>query len=221
MPIVTIRGHYGSYAHEIAQEVADSLDARHLDHELVEAVAKELGVPVEDVEELERVPITLRERIVNALVRAFERAGAAGAIDRSFGQISYVHWYEPVAPPLTESAYRETMERVVHELAGMESLVLMGKGTQVILRERARVLHVFVTAPLDIRVRRVMERERQDEATARKRIEAEDAHRRAYVKKYFNADLEDIGLYDLVLDTGKVSKEAAVETVLRLAGEVA
>lgn len=220
MSVITIRGHYGSDADEIAAEVARRLQAPHIGQELLEEVASRLGVSLSEVEELEKVPTSLYERILDAVARALERTWGVGGPGVPIGPVAYEPYFTPLTPPVTESAYRKALEDVVHDLASTEQVILTGRGTQVILRERERTFHIFITAPLELRAQRVARREGLPLEEARRRVMEVDARRRAFVKRYFKAHIEDLTLYDLVLNTGKFSPQVAVETIVSLAGQL-
>ncbi|MBU1341335.1 MAG: cytidylate kinase-like family protein, partial [Proteobacteria bacterium] len=49
---------------------------------------------------------------------------------------------------------------------------------------------------------------------AQKHMVSTDANRSAFVKRYFNSDATDASNYDLVLNTGTLSIETAVQVIL-------
>jgi hypothetical protein len=75
---------------------------------------------------------------------------------------------------------------------------------------------VRVCAPLDVRIRRVMERYGVDRDEATRRTMAYDQGVRARMRQMFDVDWTDPLLYDLVINTGAVSSATAVEQVLGL-----
>jgi cytidylate kinase len=54
-----------------------------------------------------------------------------------------------------------------------------------------------------------------DAEAARKEMERSDSSRRAFIKRYFKAELEDPVHYDLVINTGRFSFETAASLVSR------
>ena len=71
--------------------------------------------------------------------------------------------------PLGDTRYLEALKSVVRELAKSPSLVIRGRGSQFILKDHPRSLHVLVVAPFDIRVKRVMKDLKIDEEAARRK----------------------------------------------------
>ncbi|MBI4202368.1 MAG: cytidylate kinase-like family protein [Chloroflexi bacterium] len=219
MPAITVRGHSGSLTTEIAHRVAERLGVPVMDRHILEETARRLNVPVEQVEEMERVPMTLRERIVDALGRHLQNpwamvAGPPGHM----GAVGLAAYYDHLPHQADQQAYVKALENIVHDLATDDSVVLTTKGSQVMLNQHEAAFHVFTTAPLEVRVKRIMARNllsKEEEAKAM--IDRIDGERKAYLKRYFNVDRDDLRLYDLVLNTGKVSPEDAIETILNLA----
>ncbi|MBI2170577.1 MAG: cytidylate kinase-like family protein [Chloroflexi bacterium] len=218
MPVITIRGHSGSFTSEIARRAADRLGVRVMDRQVLEETAKRLNMPVEEVEELEQVPTTRRERILEALGRHLQNpwalvAGPPGQI----GVIGLAAYYDHLPKPTDTHEYVKALEEIVHDLATDASVVFTTKGTQVMLNQHESAFHVFITAPLDVRVKRITARNLMSrEEDARAMIARIDGQRKAYLKRYFHVDMEDLRLYDLVLNTAKVSPEVAVDTILAL-----
>lgn len=216
MPIITIRGEYGSHACEIAQEVADRLRTRLVDEEIFEQVACRLRVPLEEVCRRVDVPFQLGKRLLWQIAQGLEPTVTVGA----WGPMPALRYQAAASMPLIDSrAFLEALDNTVCELADSGNLVLMGKGTQVVLRAHPEAFHVFITAPLPVRIERVMALAEINAEEARKRLAEADDYRRGFVKWYFKADVRDAALYDLVINTGKVSIETAVDTIIRLACE--
>ncbi|MBI4340340.1 MAG: cytidylate kinase-like family protein [Chloroflexi bacterium] len=217
MPVITIRGHSGSLTSEIARTLAFRLDAHVMDRQILHEVARRLDVPIEEVEEMERVPLTRRERIQDALGRVLQQpwamvAGSPGQM----GVLGLASYYEHLPLPTDANAYKRALEEIVHDLATDDSVVFTGKGTQVMLQQQERAFHVFVTAPLELRVKRIMARNGISELEARAMIARIDGQRKAYLKRYFKVNLEDLRLYDVVINTAKIDVKAAVDTILGL-----
>ena len=74
-------------------------------------------------------------------------------------------------------------------------------------------MHAFVVAPLDLRVKRVMESSKVKESEARKEIELFDSSHREFARRYFHALLEDPVNYDLVINTEHINFNDAVSII--------
>jgi len=103
----------------------------------------------------------------------------------------------------------------VESAADSGRTVIVGRASQVILAQRRDVLHVFIVAPLQERVAYVVLRENLDAARARDRIQLKDRDRSRYVQTVYHRDGNDPMLYDLVINTGVLSLDQAVDLIVQ------
>ena len=92
--------------------------------------------------------------------------------------------------------------------------MILGRGSQFILKDYPGVLHVLVVAPLEVRVKRVMQDLKLDQETAKLEIARFDNSLREFIKRYFKAEVEDAVYYDLVINTERFSFQAAASIVV-------
>jgi cytidylate kinase len=105
----------------------------------------------------------------------------------------------------------------VFDLAVKGNVLIRGWGATLLLRSVPHIPCVQVTAPLELRVKRLMERlETDDEELARHEIAVDDAARAARMGEYFNVDWGDPALYDLTLNTERVGIATCVRQVVAL-----
>jgi len=103
-------------------------------------------------------------------------------------------------------------------LAQHGNVLIKGWGVATLLRDLPGVISVRVCAPMEFRVRVLMERLGTKDANAvREQLERYDAARVRTVRAYFNIEQEDARLYHIVLNTERLSIEACVKTVCELA----
>ena len=106
----------------------------------------------------------------------------------------------------------------VFDLAVKGNVLIRGWGATLLLRSVPHIACVRVCAPLEVRVKRLMERlETDDEALARHEIEVDDSARAGRMGEHFNVTWGDPTLYDLTLNTERVSIATCVDEVVRLA----
>jgi len=204
MPIVTIRGQLGSGAPEIGRGVAELLHADYVDREIIAGVAARLQRDEQDVIAKEMPASSLLGRIAEALDRGIPfGAGVEGA---------YLPAWEI---PLDDRRYLQALESVIRELARSQSLVILGRGSQFILKGYPHSLHVFTVAPVKMRVKRVMEERQSNEEAAEREIARFDGASREFIKRYFQGGWEDPIHYDLVLNTENLGFQAAASIVVQ------
>lgn len=224
MPVVTVSGGLASGAREVARLAASRLKYDYVDQEILVQAARALGVSYESVESRDERTASLGERVASMLRAFLERSAAAGVSDpmmggpgletllaRTYGEAAGLT--ETEEPGFDERRYIETLTSVIREIASKGDVVILGRGSQLILRDWPRTLHVLVMAPLPERVRLLCEREGMDESEAARRIQESDRHRAAFHRKFFKADPSDPCLYDLVIRLPRVDRETAAELI--------
>lgn len=106
----------------------------------------------------------------------------------------------------------------VYEEANKDNVVIMGRWSTILLRGVPHAIRVRILAPLASRIQRIVERDQVLQDKARRRIARYDEGVRARMKQFYDVDWEDPLLYDLSLNTGRLSFEAAVAQIAQLAG---
>jgi cytidylate kinase len=106
----------------------------------------------------------------------------------------------------------------VFDLALKGNVLIRGWGATLFLRPVSHIPSVRVCAPAGVRVHRLMDRlETDDEALAKREIEADDAARAARMGEQFNVAWGDPTLYDLTLNTERIPIPTCVDQVIALA----
>jgi len=103
-------------------------------------------------------------------------------------------------------------------LAHQGNVLIQGWGAATLLRNIPQVISVRVCAPMDFRVRVMMERLGNSNAKAvREEIEKFDAARVRAIRTLFNLAEEDSRLYHVVLNTERLPLDVCVKAVCELA----
>jgi cytidylate kinase len=124
---------------------------------------------------------------------------------------------------------RLTQERKTYLLAVQTALaehcttgevVYHGLAGQFLLRELPGVLAVRLIAPLEMRMRALMDsHHRMTHKAAEEFIQDVDEDRRRWVKLMYRADVEDPSLYDLTINLQSISLETACEIIAEAAAQ--
>jgi cytidylate kinase len=204
MPVITIRGPFGSEAPEIGELIARKLGIDYVDRKIIADVAQQLRTSSQAIAEKEMPPSTLLGRIAEAIRSNY-------AFDSG-----YLDMYMPLVDiPLDDKNYLAGLQHVIKEMAKCQAIVIRGRGSQFILKDFPGVFHVLIAAPLDHRVNRVMEEMKTDEKKAREEIKQFDNSIHEFTKRYFRAEIDDPVHYDLVINTGHFSVEAAAALTIQ------
>jgi cytidylate kinase len=122
----------------------------------------------------------------------------------------------PAIPPFaaTMDDYVQMVGLVIRDLAKSGDLVIVGRGSQVLLRHLPQTFHLQVVAPFEKRVEMIMEREGLGHREAIARVKASDQSRREYLRRYHGVEWLEPTLYHLVINTGKITIPLVVELVV-------
>jgi cytidylate kinase len=113
--------------------------------------------------------------------------------------------------------YLDLMEAVVYKIAQQGQGVIIGHGSQMLLRDFGCALHVRIHSSEKQRMNNLMEENNLSSEAVRKLIRKSDNKRDGFSKFAFHMDLNDPSLYDLVINTAKISRETAARFIVDLA----
>jgi cytidylate kinase len=199
-PVITITRQYASGGSDIARLVAAALGWQVIDNEFVEAVARRVGLPAEEVAQREERAPGLLERIARTL--------AVGSPEMFLTAAT--------APPLErdEATIVQMTERVIAEAAAHGRIVLVGRGAQAVLARRPDALHVYVVASKPWRMQLAVERLGVPPATVEKAVAEIDHRRDQYVRTYYGRARDDVVHYDLVVNAERLGLEGAAALIV-------
>lgn len=220
MAIVTLSRQLGAGGSEIAAGVAKALGLRIIDREAIDCAAMEAGVPEIALHELGYEGRRgLMQRILDALktspaipsIVEMERRESVLPITMSPRGI-----FTPAMPLLSAAMedYVRIVGMVILNIAKEGNVLIIGRGSQVLLKDNPEALHIKVIAPLPRRVEKLMRTEGITQREATQRILASDQARAEYLRRYYGVNWLDPQLYDLVINTGRISIQTAVQLVV-------
>ena len=128
--------------------------------------------------------------------------------------------FDEKSPPLWDflaikrTNFLLSIEAAIYDIARKGRVVIVGRGGQVLLRNLPGTLHVRIFAPFDLRVKRLVESERVDEKHAVRMLRQNDHDSVGYIHSFSNADWNDANLYDLLINTEKLSAATAVQMII-------
>ncbi|MEW6668715.1 MAG: cytidylate kinase family protein [Thermodesulfobacteriota bacterium] len=118
----------------------------------------------------------------------------------------------------TPELYLDILESVVYAVSGSGQGIIIGHGSQILLREFGCAFHVRVHASDDFRVQKVMNDLGLEREAAEKVIRKSDHERRGFLRFAFHMDWNDHSLYDLIVNTEKLGIEGGADLIERALG---
>lgn len=221
MPVVTVSGYIAGGAREVGEMSARLLGVDFVDQQLMVEAAQRCGVPVGALAERDERCSSFKERMSNLFRTFLERSAASGAdplsgstgleviLSRSYADLAL----EQEGAQVSDQLYLKTMTLIVEELAATGKIVILGRGSQMILKDTPEALHVLCTAPQKFRAYRLAERDGLGLEEATRKISESDRAQAAYYRRFWKVEFEDPKLYDLTVDTSRLSYEIAADVV--------
>ena len=196
--IITMEREYGSGGGEIAQRLAEQLSWKLWDQLLTEEIARLADCPKAVIERREERTDPLYYR----LFKSFLRGSYEGSLN--------AHNLKLVD---CEGILKFT-ERVVQHAASSGNCVIVGRGSQLFLRNRQDTLRVFLYAPREDKVRRLVSRGKS-EREAQDLVDTVDLERANFIEKYFKVKWPNRSVYHTMINTS-LGDESVVQTIVDL-----
>ena len=192
--VITIGREYGSGGREIAEKLAKSLGISFYDKNLINKVAEKTGYQVEILDKAD-------EKAAHPLFSAYN-----------------------IPPGLDVGTINDRLfscqSSIIKELAQKESCVIVGRCADYVLRDMNNVLNVFIQAPMEARIARIMDRYLIDVPNiAKKEIQREDKIRRSYYQFYTDRKWGGNLGHHLVIDSSVLGVDGTVDLIRYMAGK--
>lgn len=183
--VITVGRQFGSGGRLIGQAIADELGIQYYDKALLVEAAKHAGMNPELFE------------------RKDEKAPSffSGLLPVNVGYSSSYSLY-PGTSSITDDAIYRAQSDVIRSLADRSSCVIVGRSADYALRDRDNVINIFVHAPIESRIKRIMERgDASTPEQARQLAERTNKLRAAYYNFYTDKRWGHASSYDLTIDS--------------------
>lgn len=177
--VIVIGRQYGSGGHDIGKMLADRFGYKFYDQEIIEMVAGTTGMTSEFIGKRE-------ESMTNSLL---------------YDLVNQMYQYGSEKEEAPKDKIFEAESQVIRELADKGNCVIIGRCSDYVLRDDSRVLKVFFTAPIESRIKRVMNRLGITEKEAQHKISREDKMRADNYRYYTGRMWGAAASFDITLNT--------------------
>jgi excisionase family DNA binding protein len=229
--VITIARQEGSGGTEIARELARKLKLTYFDKEALRLAAVRLGFAEDDLARLDDKGTPelkgVRQRVAPPV--ADFKLSQVLVPDRTEAGIGYK---TPTLLPLTtvetpatreQASIQEShhiVEWLIKEVAEQGRAVIVGRAANLVLKDWPGVVNIFIHAPLTQRIERLAYQQHLDHEVAGKIITETDQNRAEYVRQYYGPDWTNPDLYDLVVNTAKLSLPVAAAAISQYVREL-
>jgi cytidylate kinase len=184
-PVITLSRQPGAGGRVLARKLAEELKIDLFDSAIVEEIAKSSKVSTRIIQTLDEQDRSIFDEWIHAL-----------------GE-SHMWSYE----------YLEHLVKVVGGIGTHGHAIIVGRGASYILPQEVS-LRVLVVAPLHIRIDNVVKAYNVSESEAKRNVLRTEADRKAFIRKYYDADMMDPLNYDLVINTQNFNVDTAAKIVI-------
>ena len=185
VPVITVSIEPGSGGSLVARHVADRLNFDFFNREIIKEIAESVHINPDVIENMEKERLSGVEDLIASCLR-----------DRY----------------LWPGMYLEHLEKVLYTLGEHGRTVIVGRGANFILPPEKR-FSIRIAAPMALRVENIVNAFGVPAAKAKARIKSREENRAAFIKKSFHKDVKNPLHYDMVLNTGSLSIEDAVDLI--------
>lgn len=154
-----------------------------------------------------------REIVEEIAQRAHVRQQLVESVDEQVRSRWSEWWQKPGPDHLAPREYLAELREVIFALGHHGHVVIVGRGAAYLL-PRESALRLRVIAPLDLRAQRRARTHDLPLDEARQYVQRIDVNRRLFLRGAFGVDPDNPLNYDLVINTGILSLDVAVEIVL-------
>jgi cytidylate kinase len=185
VPVVTISREPGSGGRIVAQKLAERLGFEVFHQEVLHEMAKRAEVSEQLLATLDERGLSILEDWISSLV--------------------YQRYLWP-------DEYLQHLMNVIGTIGKHGRSVVVGRGANFILPPEQR-FRVRITASQRWRIQNVARDFNLSQNEAKRRVIKTESNRKAFIRKYFNADIADPTNYDLVINTETLSVGNAVDVI--------
>lgn len=108
----------------------------------------------------------------------------------------------------------EFLTKVIQAFAHYGNVVIVGRCSYAILAGLTDVLHVRIQAPLSLRIDRIMQEGLAVPGEVERLVKNEDQKRMKLLQMFYNVQWNQVDMFDVVLNTGKVAPDMAVAWIV-------
>lgn len=201
MAVITISRQFGAGAMALGQMLADRFGYTFASREIVQQIADKAKVSTDFVLSVEREAGTRLSRFMSSIIS-------------SRGMVSKI--LRDDSGYIDEKLYLDYLVLTVVQIADEGNAVIMGRGSQYILKTHPDTIHILLVDDLENRVKRVEGREKVSSEQAERIVHHEDKRRLSLYHRLGKQDYDSPSLYHMVLNMSRLSRQQAFEMICRL-----
>ena len=203
--VITVSRELGSGGRTIGRILAQKLNVRYSDKELIHSLQQKFSLTTSGIENLKGQ----KKNWFNDFIQL-----VAPAPDASMFVEAGSLYIKEFRADLTTDDIHEAEIEIIKAIADEGSCVIAGRSAFFVLKDHPNKVDVFITASMEHRIERVMRKQNLTREQAVEVIERIDKMRDNYIKRYTGKSRYDVRNYTLTLNVDELSEEEAADLIL-------
>lgn len=183
--IISIGREYGSGGHFIAEILGERFGIPVYGHNLLDEIAKERNVPVEELRQYDELP---KKRLLSRTIKGFSNSPEENIAHLQF----------------------DYLKKMADE---GKSFIVVGRCAEHVLREFPAMVSVFVLGDRKTKAKRICEIRKMDEVEALVTMNRHDKNRKAYHNHYCMGKWGDSRCYELCINSSKLGLDKTADMI--------
>ncbi|NFG28247.1 cytidylate kinase family protein [Clostridium botulinum] len=192
--VITIGREYGSGGRIIGRKLAEKLNLKFYDREIMQMTAEEMHIDEKEVEEKD-------QKLTNSLI---------------YDMVA--QFYGEKEQAAEQDKLFNTEKHLIEKIAGEGNCVIVGRCADYICRNMDNVYDIFLYADNEHKIREIMKRENISYKDAEKHVKEINKMRFNHYKYYTGGIWGISNNYDLCIDTGKTGHDKAIALIKEMVG---
>ncbi len=200
MSVITISRQFGAGGRTLGEMVAEKLGYEFYDNEVIQMVSIHAKVSADSVDALEKETGGIFKKVITDIV------------PKGLKDLIVSRKQETI----DEEIYIDILQKMITEIAEDGNAVIIGRGSQYILKDLDDIFHVLITADKDDRVKFFKEKYDLTSDQAIRAVGQDNRRRANLYRKFGETDYDQPERYHLVLNTSKLDFDTACELICEL-----
>ena len=200
MAVITISRQFGAGGRTLGKMLADKLGYTFADRDIIQRIAKEARVSTHWVESFEKEAGSKVSKLISMMVSQ--------------------RWLDQVLKDergyLDEKIYLDYLVLIIAQVADEGDVVILGRGSQYILKDHPEALHFLLIDETENRARFMEQHYDLSYKRALQVVENEDKRRMNLYGRLGKSDYDNPNLYHMVLNMGRLGLEGALDVICHM-----
>ena len=203
--IVTISREIGSGGRTVGRKLAEKLDVRYSDKDLIHALREKFGLTASNIEQLKGEKKSWFSDFVKWVAPMPKQNMFIG------GNSKYIQEFHS---DITSDDVFKAESEILRTIADEGPCVIAGRSGFFVLKDYPGKVNVFIKASRAHRIARVMEKQNLTEEQASIVIDSVEESRENYIRRFTGTSRYDLRNYDLVINMDNLTEDEAVALIL-------